>query len=115
MATLTPDCVYEVPQFGRKWDGHTGATAFYEELLGAFPDIYFDLQNIVIGPQGVWEEAVVTGTHQGRWLDYEPTGRFVTFQVQILFPWDPALALFSGERVWYFFPELEEAKRGTSI
>jgi len=31
-------------------------------------DIHFDLQSIVIGPQGVCEEARVTGTHKAKWL-----------------------------------------------
>src|SRR5512146_3227785 len=69
MGTLTPDCVYELPQAGRSWHGHEGATRFYTELLTAFPDVHFDLQNIVIGPQGVFEEAFATGTYQAQWLD----------------------------------------------
>ena len=72
IATLTEDCVYTVAgEDGARWEGHEGATRFYTELLTAFPDIHFELDYIVIGPQGVCEEAVVTGTHQGRWLGYE--------------------------------------------
>src|SRR5690606_7502960 len=79
MSTLTEDCVYEVLPGGRSWTGHAGATRFYTELLTAFPDIHFDLTNIVIGPQGVFEEAHVTGTHRGYWLDLAPTGEPVEF------------------------------------
>ena len=43
IATLTPACVYEVFPDGARWEGHAGATRFYTELLGAFPDIHFDL------------------------------------------------------------------------
>jgi len=64
ISTLTPDCVYELPQLGQTWEGHEGARRFYTELLGAFPDIHFDLTDIVVGPQGVCEEAAVTGTFQ---------------------------------------------------
>lgn len=102
LATLTPDCVYEVVQSGVKWEGHEGAARFYTELLTAFPDIHFDLQHIVIGPQGVWEEAHVTGTHLGKWLDMEATGDQVEFDVTILFPWDTEKELFKGERVHFF-------------
>ena len=49
--------------------------AFTAGLLSAFPDIHFDLTDIVIGPQGVCEEADVTGTHEARWLDFPPSGR----------------------------------------
>ena len=102
IATLTPDCVYEVFPDGGRWEGHAGATRFYLELLGAFPDIHFDLQTIVIGPQGVCEEARVTGTHKAKWLAREPTGQKVEFRVVIFFPWDSGKRQFAGERVFAF-------------
>jgi len=103
MATLTPDCVYEVVgEAGARWEGHAGATRFYMELLGAFPDIHFDLQRIVIGPQGVCEEAKVTGTQKGRWLSHEATGGKVEFRVVIFFPWDSRAKKFKGEHVFAF-------------
>jgi predicted ester cyclase len=100
MSTLTDDCVYELVQTGHKWQGKEGATRFYTELLSAFPDIHFDLQNIVIGPQGVFEEAHVTGTHKGEWLGNRPTGEHVEFNVLIFFPWDMEQRKFKGERVY---------------
>ena len=100
IATLTPDCVYEVVNTGDRWEGHEGAVRFYTELLGAFPDIHFDLQNIVIGPQGVCEEAVATGTHQADWQQMKATGKKITFRVVIFFPWDRASRKFAGERVF---------------
>ena len=60
LSTLTTDCVYTVAGTGARWEGHEGAARFYTELLTAFPDIHFDLDYIVIGPQGVCEEAIVT-------------------------------------------------------
>jgi len=101
IATLTPDCVYEVVgEEGARWEGHAGATRFYTELIGAIPDIHFDLQNIVIGPQGVYEEARATGTQKGRWLSRAATGAVVEFGVVIFFPWDPQKKKFLGERVF---------------
>jgi predicted ester cyclase len=104
MATLTDDCVYEVMGTGRRWERHEGATRFYMELLGAFPDIHFSLTDIVIGPQGVCEEADVTATHQGAWLGVEPTNGPVAFKVAIFFPWDPERRLFRGEKVYTDLP-----------
>jgi steroid delta-isomerase-like uncharacterized protein len=101
LSTLTEDCVYELVQTGHRWHGHEGAARFYTELLTAFPDIHFDLQNIVIGPQGVFEEAYVTATHAGEWLDLPATGRHVTFNVIIFFPWDLEKGKFAGERVYF--------------
>jgi len=100
LATLTEDCVYELVQTGHRWEGHEGAARFYMGLLGSFPDIHFDLTNIVIGPQGVCEEADVTGTHEAEWLGIPPTGEHLAWRVTIFFPWDREQRLFSGERVY---------------
>lgn len=103
MATLTEDCVYTVVNSGVTWHRKAGATQFYQQLLTAFPDIHFDLQNIVIGPQGVFEEAFVTGTYESQWLNMpSPHGQPVEFAVTILFPWDAEQRLFTGERVYFF-------------
>ena len=100
ISTLTPDCVYELVQTGHRWEGHEGAARFYTELLTAFPDIHFDLTDIVIGPQGVCEEARVTATHEAAWLGVDPTGERLEWSVVIWFPWDPERRLFRGEKVY---------------
>lgn len=97
MSTLTEDCEYVMRPSGTKWQGKAGATRFYTELLSAFPDIKFELQNIVIGPQGVYEEADVTGTLLGNWQGWRGDGQNVEFTVQIFFPWDEAAGKFRGE------------------
>ena len=99
IATLAPDCVYEIPATGQRWEGHDGARRFYTEFLGAFPDVHFDLTDIVIGPQGVIEVATMTGTHAGAWAGRPPTGRPVELTVVIHFPWDPDARLFAGEKI----------------
>jgi predicted ester cyclase len=100
ISTLTEDCVYEVRGVERRWEGHEGAARFYTELLTAFPDIHFDLTDIVIGPQGVCEEARVSATHAQDWLDVPATGERLTWNVIIFFPWDPEKRLFKGEKVY---------------
>jgi predicted ester cyclase len=101
IATLAPDCVYEIVPTGQRWMGHRGARAFYTELFGAFPDNAFALSDIVVGPQGVMEVATLTGTNSGPWAGAEATGLPVSLQVLILFPWDPATERFTGERIWF--------------
>jgi hypothetical protein len=100
LSTLTDDCVYELVQTGHRWEGHGGAALFYGGLLGAFPDVAFQLTDIVIGPQGVCEEADVTGTHEAEWLGIAPSGERLAWKVAIFFPWDPDRRLFRGERVY---------------
>jgi predicted ester cyclase len=101
VATLAPDCAYEIVPSGQRWEGHGGARHFYAELFAAFPDNAFALSDIVIGPQGVMEVATLTGTNTGPWAGAAATGLPVALQVIILFPWDPATERFSGERIWF--------------
>ena len=100
LATLTEDCVYELAGTGDLWRGHEGAARFYRTLLEAFPDIRFQLTDIVIGPQGVCEEAVATATQAGDWPGHPATGRPVTFKVVIFFHWDPVKKKFRGEKIY---------------
>ena len=101
IATLSPECVYEIVPTGQRWEGHTGARDFYGQLFAAFPDNAFALSDIVIGPQGVFEVATLRGTNLGPLAGAEPTGLPMALQVLILFPWDPATERFSGERIWF--------------
>jgi predicted ester cyclase len=100
ISTLADDCVYELVQTGHRWEGHEGAARFYTELLTAFPDIKFELTDIVIGPQGVCEEADVTATHRAEWLAVPPSGERLAWKVAIFFPWDPVKRKFRGEKVY---------------
>ena len=99
--TLATDCVYEIVVTGQRWEGHDGARAFYTELFTAFPDNAFALSEIVVGPQGVFEVATLTGTNQGPWAGAPASGMPVRLEVIIYFPWDPGTERFRGERIWF--------------
>jgi predicted ester cyclase len=100
IATLAPECVYEIVGTRLRWDGHEGARAFYTELFAAFPDNKFALTDIVIGPQGVFEAVVLEATHQAQFAGLQPTGRKVRLELAILFPWNPDAQLFEGEQIF---------------
>jgi predicted ester cyclase len=100
ITTLTEDCIYEIVGSDFSWKGRSGARKFYEELIGGMPDIKFDLQHIVFGPQGVFEEAKLSGTFQRDILGFKAHGQGVEGWVAIFFPWVPEKQLFSGERVY---------------
>jgi predicted ester cyclase len=100
IATLTPDCVYELVPTGQRWEGHAGARTFYQDLFAAFPDNRFSLTDIVIGPQGVFEVATLEATHRAPFAGLAATNEPVRLTVAILFPWDPDLARFQGERIF---------------
>jgi predicted ester cyclase len=101
LATLAPSSVYELVPTGQRWEGHAGARAFYTELFAAFPDNRFELTDIVVGPQGVFESARLTGTNLGPWAGVPASGLPVALEVLILFPWDPVTRLFLGEKIWF--------------
>jgi predicted ester cyclase len=100
LTTLTEDCVFEIVQSGDMWRGHTGATDFHRELFAAFPDVRFDLQNVVIGPQGVYQEIILSGTFAADWRAYKAHGGPVSFAILVLYPWDMEQGKFTGERVY---------------
>ena len=99
--TLTEECVYEIIPTGERWEGHKGARNFYLTFLGAFPDVKFNLTDIVIGPQGVIEVADLVGTHKGVWAGVQPTGKSVKLGILIYFPWNSAKEKFDGEKVFF--------------
>ena len=101
LATLAPSSVYELVPTGRRWEGLDGARAFYAELFAAFPDNRFELTEIVVGPQGVFEAARLTGTNLGPWAGVPASGLPIALEVLILFPWDPVRRRFLGERIWF--------------
>jgi predicted ester cyclase len=101
IATLSEGCVYEIVPTAQRWEGHDGARRFYGELFAAFSDNAFALSEIVVGPQGVFEVATLTGTNQGPWAGVPPSGMAVSLEVLIYFPWDPATERFTGERIWF--------------
>jgi hypothetical protein len=101
VATLSADCRYEIVPTGQRWDGHAGARAFYAELFAAFPDDAFAMTDVVVGPQGVFEAAWLTGTNLGPWAGSPPSGLPVSLEVVVLFPWDPLAERFAGERIWF--------------
>ena len=100
LTTLTDDCVFEIVQTGDVWHGHAGAAHFHRELFTAFPDVRFDLLNIVIGPQGVHQEIALSGTFEADWRHYTAHGRPVTFSILVLYPWDMAQRKFTGARAY---------------
>jgi predicted ester cyclase len=114
LATLGDDCVYEMIPTGQRWHGLDGAREFYAELFAAFPDNRFALSDIVIGPQGVFEAARLTGTNLGPWAGAPASHMPVDLEVVILFPWDPGSRRFLGERIWFDRGQLRAESAVTS-
>jgi predicted ester cyclase len=112
VATLTDDPLYEIVPTGQRWQGIDGVRAFYTELFAAFPDNRFALADIVVGPQGVFEVATLTGTNTGPWAGVEPSGLPVSLRVLIRFPWDARAGRFSGETIYFDRGDLDPGEPG---
>ena len=70
------------------WNGHEGATEFYEGFLAGFPENCFSVVNVFIGPQGVVEEAHFNGVNTATSSALPSTGQPIEFDVVLMFPWD---------------------------
>ena len=114
ISTLADDCVYEIVPTGHRWEGHEGAREFYTGFLTAFPNVRFDMRDIVIGPQGVIEVTQMTGTHRGEWAGLKPTRRRVSIPIVIHFPWNDQAEKFAGERIYFDTAKLTE-QLGTEV
>ena len=63
-----------------------------------------------------YEVTQVGITHEGKWLEYEPTGERLEWRNAIFFPWDRAARKFKGEMVYsdLSFAELRETLGATA-
>ncbi|MEO8586814.1 MAG: ester cyclase [Acidobacteriota bacterium] len=86
------------------WDEHhTGRDAvrlFYEELLGALPDLEIEVRNEHASGDAVIIECVIRGTHGGTWRDLPATGRRLDFPLCGIYTFDENGKL-AGERIYY--------------
>ena len=58
-----------------------GVMAFFRMYRAAFPDLRFDLEDVVAGGDKVVARARATGTHQGELMGIPPTGKDVDVQL----------------------------------
>jgi len=94
------DCSVEDCHTGRGWRGRGGIEDYYADFYAAFPDANFETLDLFIGPQGVVQEVLVTGTHKGKWQSYPPSGRSFHCRMVILMPWDLKSHLFAGQKIY---------------
>jgi predicted ester cyclase len=113
VATIAPNGEYEMVPTRQHWYGHAGVRAYYTQLFAAFPDNRFEMTDIVIGPQGVFESCRLTATNLGPWAGIPASGLPVDLEVLILFPWDPQTRLFTGEKIWFDSAALDLALGGS--
>ncbi len=100
LEALHPDCLFEDLPLEKTYHGRAGAEEYYRLWWDAF-----DLE--VHGEHRHWSEdgafmiaqTWYQGVHNGRFLDYEPTGRRVRFPLAVVIPFRDGL--MAGERFYY--------------
>ena len=97
--TLCDEPIYKVMATGEEHRGRDAVASFYRGLFEAVPDATFDLVNVYVGDAGVVEESVLRGTHQGKWMRVEPSGRKIELPLTIVFPMQEGAIL--GERLYF--------------
>ena len=73
------------------WNGHNpslahelfanprGVTSFVVRFLSAFPDLQHTIEEMLMEDQRVAVRFSARGTHRGRWLEFEPTGKSISY------------------------------------
>lgn len=97
--TLCDEPVYIIMATGEVHRGKDAVAAFYTGLFEAVPDATFDLVNAYVGEEGVVEESVLRGTHRGKWMGVEASGRRIELPLTIVFPMKNGQIL--GERLYF--------------
>ena len=99
LATLSDAPVYRIMATGQEFRGREAVADFYRGRFAAFPDANFELVSVYVGENGVVEESVLQGTHQGEWMGVKATGRIVELPLTIVFPMEDGQIL--GERLYF--------------
>ena len=97
--TLSPECAFEDMAVGERFEGHSGATEYYERWWHAFPDLTWHPQRRHFTEQGMVAELIARGTHRGSFFGLEPTGRTIELSIVIIVEF--ADGRMSGERLYY--------------
>jgi steroid delta-isomerase-like uncharacterized protein len=80
--------------------GLAGVRSFYEQLMGALPNLQIEVQRRHITDDAILVEVVIRGTHLGSWRGLPPTGRHVEFPLCGVYTFDSHDRL-AGEKIYY--------------
>ncbi len=91
---------YDDEPWGEHHEGREGVRKFYQQLMGAMPDLVIDVQHRYITADAILVEVVIRGTHLGAWRGLPPTGRTIRFPLCGVYTFDQNDRL-AGERIYY--------------
>ena len=91
---------YDDESWGEHYEGLSGVRQFYQQIMGALPDLTIDVIRRHIGDEAIVVEVIIRGTHLGRWRGLAPPGRRVEFPLCGVYTFDGNDHL-AGERIYY--------------
>lgn len=100
METFGDDAQYEDTAWNSYYGGRDGVRRYYEELMGALPDLRIDVKQRHVSSDHIVLEVEISGTHRGTWKGLPPTGSRVRFPLCAVYSFDAEDQL-AGERIYY--------------
>ena len=91
---------YDDEAWGEHYEGRDGVRAFYEQLMGAMPDLQIEVQRRHVTDEAILVEVVIRGTHLGGWRGLPATGWRVEFALCGVYTFDEQDQL-AGEKIYY--------------
>jgi predicted ester cyclase len=84
---ISPYCVTHQLQSGAVSDGvlrgPEAVKHHISEWLGGFPDLHFDIEQMVAEDDRVASQSIMRGTHTGTWLGIAPTNKEVSIRLMV--------------------------------
>ena len=91
---------YDDEPWGEHYEGPSGVRLFYEQLMGALPDLAIEVQRRHVTDDAILMEVTIRGTHLGSWRGLPPTGRRIEFPLCGIYTFDAGDRL-AGEKIYY--------------
>jgi steroid delta-isomerase-like uncharacterized protein len=100
LGTFGDNARYDDEPWDEHYTGRNGVRQFYEQLMGALPDLEIKVQHRHVAEDAILVEVVIRGTHLGGWRGLPATGRRVEFPLCGVYTFDADDRL-AGEKIYY--------------
>jgi len=100
LQTFGDDAHYDDEAWGEHHEGRDGVRRFYEQLMGALPDLEIKVQRQHVTEVAILVEVLIRGTHLGAWRGLPATGRRVEIPLCGVYTFD-ARDRLAGEKIYY--------------
>jgi predicted ester cyclase len=74
---------------------------FYESIAAALPDLHVNVLSEFDVPGCSIREAVVTGTHKGKFAGVQPLGKAICIEMAAFYTFDEESGKLISERIYY--------------